>query len=145
MLQKGVYLHEYMNDWEKLNKTSLTEKEDHLNMDDITDADYAHTKRVSKEFKMKNSGQYHDLYVQSNIFVLVDVFENFRNICLEICELDAVKFLSAPGLARKAALKKTKVKLDLLTDVDVLLMLEKILEKKYVTLFIDMQKLTKNT
>ena len=145
MLQKGVYLHEYMNDWEKLNKTSLTEKEDHLNMDDITDADYAHTKRVSKEFKMKNAGQYHDLYVQSNIFVLVDVFENFRNICLEICELDAVKFLSVPGLARKAALKKTKVKLDLLTDVDVLLMLEKILEKKYVTLFIDMQKLTKIT
>ena len=109
------------------NKT-LPEKEDfysHLNMEDITDADYAHAKRVCKDFEIKNLGEYHDLYVQSNTLLLADVFENFRNMCLEIYELDPAKFLSAPGLAWQAALKKTKVKLDLLTDIDMLLMVEK--------------------
>ena len=65
------------------------------------------------------------MYVQSNTLLLADVFENFRNMCLEIYELDPAKFLSAPGLAWQAALKKTKVKLDLLTDIDMLLMVEK--------------------
>ena len=65
------------------------------------------------------------MYVQSNSFFLADVFENFRNVCLEIYELDLTTFLSAPGLAWQAAIKKTKVKLDLLTNVDMLLMVEK--------------------
>ena len=65
------------------------------------------------------------MYVQSDTLLLVDVFENFRNTCLKIYELDPAKFLSAPGLAWQAALKKTKVKLDLLTDIDMLLMVEK--------------------
>ena len=79
-------------------------------MEDITDADYAHAKRVCKDFEIKNLGEYHDLYVQSNTLLLADVFENFRNMCLKIYELDPAKFLSAPGLAWQAALKKTKVK-----------------------------------
>ena len=111
-----------MDDWEKFNEKSLPEKEDfcsHLNMEDITDADYAHAQRICKEFETKKIGEYHDLYVQS------DTFENFRNVCLEIYELDPEKFLSARGLAWQAALKKTKVKLSLLTDIDMLLMVEK--------------------
>ena len=102
MLRKGVYPYEYMDDWKKLNKTSLPEKEDfysHLNMEDITDADYVHPKRVCKDFEIKHLGEYHDLYVQSDTLLLADVFENFRNICLEISELDPAKFLSDPGLA----------------------------------------------
>ena len=117
-----------MDDWEKFNETSLPEKEDfysHLNMEDITDADYAHAKIVCKDFEIKNLGEYHDLYVQSNTLLLADVFENFRNMCLEIYELDPAKCLSAPGLAWQTTLKKTKVKLDLLTDIDMLLMVEK--------------------
>ena len=128
LLQKGVYPYEYMDDWEKFNETSLPEKEDfysHLNMEDITDADYAHAKRVCKDFEIKNLGEYHDLYVQSDTLLLADVFENFRNMCLKIYELDPAKFLSAPGLAWQAALKKTKVKLDLLTNIHMLLMVEK--------------------
>ena len=69
---------------------SLPEKEDfysHLNMEDITDADNAHAKRVSKDFEIKCFGEYDDLYVQSDTLLLVDVFENFRNIFLEIFEL----------------------------------------------------------
>ena len=91
-----------MDDWEKLNKTLLLEKEDfysHLNMEDITDADYAHAKRVCKDFDIKHLEQYHDLYVQSNILLLPDVSENFRNMCLEIYELDPANFLSAPEIA----------------------------------------------
>ena len=74
---------------------------------------------------MRKLGEYHDLYVQSDTLLLADVFGNYRNMCLEIYELDPVKVLSAPGLAWQAALKKTKVKLDLLTDIDMLLMVEK--------------------
>ena len=96
-----------MDDWEKLNESSLPEKEElysHLNMEDITDADYAHAKRVCKDFEIKNLGEYHDLYVKSNTLLLADVFENFRNICINIYELDHAEFLSAPGLAWQAAL-----------------------------------------
>ena len=65
------------------------------------------------------------MYVRSNTLLLADVFENFRNKCIEIYELDPAHFLSAPGLAWQACLKKTKVKLELLTDIDMLLMVEK--------------------
>ena len=77
-------------------------------MEDITDADYAHTKRVCKNFEIKNLGKYHDKYVQSNILLLADVFENFRNMSLKRYQLDPAKLLSAPGLARLAALKRPK-------------------------------------
>ena len=70
-------------------------------------------------------GEYHDLYVQSDTALLADVFENFRDKCIEIYELDPVHFLSAPGLAWQACLKKTQVELELLTDNDMLLMFEK--------------------
>ena len=78
-----------------------------------------------KELKLKNLGDYHDLYVQSDTLLLADVFENFRNKCIEIYELDPAHFLSAPGLAWQACLKKTEVKLELLTNIDMLLMVEK--------------------
>ena len=99
-----------MDDCQKFNEASLPEKEDfysHLNMEDITKADYAHAKRVFKDFEIKNLREYHDLYVQSDTLLLADVIENLRNICLEIYELDPENFLSAAGLAWQAALKKT--------------------------------------
>ena len=77
-----------------------------------------HTQKVFvKDFETKNIGEYHDLYVQSGTFLLADVLENFRNVCLEIYYLDPAKFLSAHRLAWQATLKKTKVKLDLLTNI----------------------------
>ena len=111
LLQNGVYPYEYMDDWEKINETSLPEKEDfysYLNMEDITDADYAHAKRVCKDLEIKNLREYHDLYIQSDTLLLAEVFENFRNVFLEIYELNPTKFLSAPGLAWQAVLKNTK-------------------------------------
>ena len=103
----------------------LPEKEDfysHLNVEDITDADYVQGKKVCKDFEIKHLGECHDLYVQSDTLLLADVFERFRNMCIKIYEPDLAKFLSVPGLAWQPALKKTKVKLDLLIDIDMLLM-----------------------
>ena len=110
-------------------------------MEDITDADYSHTKRVCKDFEIENLEEYHDFYLQSNTLLLADVFENLRNMFLKIYKLNHGKFLSAPGLAWQAALKITKIKLDLLTDINMLLMVEK---GEYVILFIDMQELVTN-
>ena len=90
LFQKGVYPYEYMDDWEKFNETSLHEKEDfysHLNIENIADADYVHTKRVCKDFEKRNLGQHHNLFAKSDALLLVDVFENFRNGRLEICSL----------------------------------------------------------
>ena len=101
MLWKGQYPHEYMDDWEKFNETLLPDKEDsysYLNMESIIDADYMHGKRVCKDFEIKNLGEYHDLYVQRNTILLLDKFENFRNMCLEIYEFDTAHLLTAPGL-----------------------------------------------
>ena len=97
----------------------------HLNIEDVTDADYSHTKRVCKDFEIKPFGENPNLYVQGNTLLLADVFGNFRNVCLKIYELDPTRFLTASVLAWQEALKKTKVKLGLLTDNDMLLMVEK--------------------
>ena len=100
MLRKGVYLYEYIDDWEKLKETSLPEDfYSHLNMEDSIDADYALARKACKDFEIKNIGQYHDFYGQSNTLLLADVFENFKNMFLKICNLDPAKFLSAPGIA----------------------------------------------
>ena len=90
-----------MDDWEKFNETSLPEKEDfysHLYMEDITDTDCTHAKRVSKDFEIKNLGGYHNLYVQTDTLLSADVFEKFRNMCLKIYKLVPAKFHSASVL-----------------------------------------------
>ena len=97
LLRKDVYPYEYMDDWKKLKETSLPEKEvffNNLNMEDITDADYTHAKRVCNDSEIKNLGEDHDFFVQSDTLLLADVFENFRNMCLEIYDFDPAKFLS---------------------------------------------------
>ena len=127
MLRKGVYPYEYMDSWERFNETSLPDKKafyNELNLEDIADKDYAHAQKVWQVFEIKNLGVYHDLYVQCDKLLLADVFENFRDKCIEIHGLDPAHFLSAPGLAWQACLKKTGVKLELLTDIDMLLMVQ---------------------
>ena len=127
LLRKGVYPYEYMDNWERFNETSLPNKESfysNLNMENSEDIDYRHSNNVFKRFKLKNLGEYHDLYVQSDTLLLADVFENFRNTCLKVYELDPAHFLSLPGLAWQTCLKKTNVKLELLADYDMLLMVE---------------------
>ena len=112
LLRKGVYTYEYMDNWERFNEMSLPNKESfcsNLNMENIDDIDYRHGNNVFKRFKLKNLGEYHDLYAQSDSSLLADVFENFRKTCLKVYELDPAHFLSLPGLAWQACLKKTHV------------------------------------
>ena len=116
-----------MDNWERFDETSLPDKESFyssLNMENIDDIDYRHGNNVFKKFKLKNQGEYHDLYVQSNMLLLADLFENLRNMCIKVFELDPAHFLSLPGLAWQACLKKNNVKLELLTDFDMLLLVE---------------------
>ena len=124
LLRKGVYPYEYMDSLERFNETELLSQKSFyskLNSEDISDED---AKKAWNEFKIKNLGEYHDLYVQSDTLLLADVFESFRNVFVSIYELDPAHFLSAPGLAWRACLNKTGIKLELLTDIKMLLMIE---------------------
>ena len=94
-------------------------------MEDIDVIDYRHGNNVFRSFKLENLGDYHDLYVKSDTLLLADVFENFRNMCIKVYELDPPDFVLLPGLAWQAFLKKTNIELELLTDYDMLLMVEK--------------------
>ena len=123
LLRKGVYSYEHMDSWEKFNERSLPHKKTfyrELYLEDITDKDYAHAQKLLKELNLKNLGDYHDLYVQCDTLLLADVFENYRNKCIKIYELDPAHFLSAPGWAWQACLKMAGVKLELLADIDML-------------------------
>ena len=109
LLRKGVYPYEYMDSWERFNETSLPPKKAfyrELTVEDITDKDYNHAQKVWRVFRIKNIGEYHDLYVFCDTLLLADVFEKFRDKCIEIYGLDPSPFLSAPGLAWQACLKK---------------------------------------
>ena len=113
---------------ESLMKQNYPKKEEfysNFKVVEITDGDYMHGRRVCKDFEIKNLGEYHDLYLKSDTLLLADVFENFKNMCIKIYELDPETILSPPGLAWQTALKNTGVKSELLIDIDMLLMAEK--------------------
>ena len=119
-----------MDDWEKFHEKSLPEKEEfygNLNMEDITDLNYNHAKKNFKGFEIKSLGGYYNLYLRSDILSEADVFENLylEKMCVEIYELDSSRFLSTLVLVYQADLKRTKVKLELLIDIDMLLMVGK--------------------
>ena len=128
LLRKGVYPYEYMDDWDRFDEEKLPNKSDFsssLNIEDKTDIDYRHALKVFNKFIIKNLGQYHYLYVKSDTILLADIFEIFRNLCFNTYKLDPDYFLSLPGLAWQACLKKAGVKLELISDIDMLLMIEK--------------------
>ena len=117
-----------MYSWEKYNDTAFLPKKgfySNLNLEDISDEDYAHAQKVWDVFETKNLGEYHDLYVQSGTLLLADVYENFRNMCLDKYGRATVYFLFTLGSAWQACLKKTGVKLEFLIYYDMTLMIEK--------------------
>ena len=127
LLRKGVYPYEYIDGWDKFNEKIIPRKDSfysNLTLEDITKTDYAHANNVFKKFNINNLGEYYDLYVRSDTLLLADIFENFRQSCLKNYELDPAHFVSLPGLAWQACLKKTNVELELLTDYDMVLMVE---------------------
>ena len=126
--QKGFYPYEYMDSEEKFNDTKLPPREafySKLSGRGITEKDYKHAWNVWNSFKMKTFKEYHELYNVTDVLLLADVFENFRDICLKNYGLDPVYYFTAPGLAWDACLKITDIDLELLSDPNMLLMFEK--------------------
>ena len=127
MSKKGVYPYDFMDSFEKLNE-KLPPKEEFysiLNDEHVTDKDYQHAQTVWNTFNLKNMGEYHDLYLKSDILLLADVFENFRKTCLQYYKLDPCHYFTSPGLSWDAMLKMTNIKLELMTDIDMFQFIEK--------------------
>ena len=121
LFKKGIYPYEYMDSWHCFEETNLPEKEhfySKLNDEHITDDEYEHAKKVWETFGCKTLGDYHDLHVKTDVTLLADVFENFRNLCMEQYGLDSAHYYTSPGLICDTLLKKTGVELELLTDLE---------------------------
>ena len=126
--QKGVYPYDFMDSFEKFDQTKLPTKDQFysiLNDQHITDDEYDHAKKVWKAFKIKTMGEYHDLYLGSDVLLLADVFESFRKTCLQYYKLDPCHYFTSPGLSWDAMLKMTNIKLELMTDIDMYQFIEK--------------------
>ena len=127
LTRKGVYPHEYVYSWDRFNETQLSPIDvfySNLNMSLISEEDYQRAQRVWKEFGTRNLGDYHNLYLRTDVVLLANVFEAFRDTCLKHYKLDPAHFYTSPGLAWRACLKCTGIKLELLTDPDILPMFE---------------------
>ena len=126
--QKGFYPYEYMDSIEKLKDTEPPPQQafySKLSGHGINNNCYNHVLNVWKTFKMKTLKEYHEVYNITDVLLLADIFENFRDLCLKNYGLDPVYYYTAPGLAWDAMLKMTKINLELLSDIDMLLMVEK--------------------
>ena len=126
--KKGVYPYDYMDSFERLDETSLPSKDDFyskLNGANISTSDYTHAQKVWDIFGMKTMRDYHDLYQKTDVLLLADVFEEFREVCLKHYKLDPAWYYTSPGLAWDACLKMSQVIIELLHDQDMLLMVEK--------------------
>ena len=126
--RKGVFPYDWFDSFNRLSADHLPPKEAFhsiLNDSGISEEDYIHAQKVWKTFKMKTMRDYHDLYLKSDVLLLSDVFENFRDVCIDNYRLDPMFYYTAPGLAWDACLKIAKVRLELLTDYDMLMMVEK--------------------
>ena len=129
MTRKGVYPYSFMDGYDKfdIDPFTLTKSDfrNDLTGEDISDCDYEFYKDICGKFNIKTLGEYHDLYLKSDVLLLSDVFENFRETCYQYYKLDPAHYYSAPGLAWKGCLKMTGIELELISDVDMYLMIEK--------------------
>ena len=128
MKKKGIYPYDYMDSFKKFEDNRLPKKEDFfslMNDEHITDEEYQHAQNVWKKFGLSSMGEYHDLYLKSDILLLADVFENFRKACQQYYELDPAHYFTTPGLSWDAMLKMTNTELELMSDVDMFQFIEK--------------------
>ena len=148
MSQKGVYPYDFMDSFEKFDQMELPAKEQFysiLNDQHIANGEYDHARKVWKTFNIKTMGEYHDLYLKSDVLLLTDVFESFRKTCLQYYKLDPCHYFTSPRLSWDAMLKMTDIKLELMIDVDMYQFIKKGMCGGYLTLQIDMERLTTST
>ena len=128
LLQKGVYPYEYMDSFDRFQETELPpigKFYSSLSDEIISKKDYQHAQEVWKTFNCENLGDYHDLYLKTDVTLLADVFQTFRRTCMNAYKLDPLNYYTAPGLSWDALLKYTAIELVLLTDYDQHLFIEK--------------------
>ena len=128
LLRKGVFPYDWSNSWDKFDKTSLPPRKGFyslLSQQNISKEDYEHAQKVWQEFEMKNFGEYHDLYLETDILLLVNVFMNYTIMCLNDDGLDPSHYVSAPGMFNDSLYKSSGAELKLMTDMDEYLMVEK--------------------
>ncbi|KYM95999.1 hypothetical protein ALC62_13348 [Cyphomyrmex costatus] len=128
LTRKGVFPYEYVNSFDKLNETSLPPREafySSLTDEDISVDDYQHATDVWRRFRINTLGDYSDLYLKTDVLLLADVFENFRDTCMESYGLDPAYYVTLPGYTWDAMLKNTGVRFELLTDIDMVLFIER--------------------
>ena len=127
LTEKGVYPYDYMNAFDKFNDEQLPSKEQlysRLTEEDITNDDYTKAKQIWKHFDIKNMGEYHDLYLKTDVLLLTDVFENFRDMCLSYYGLDPAYYYTLPNFAFDAMLKLTGIEIDLVYNQEMYEMIE---------------------
>ena len=110
LIRKGIYPYEYMDNWGRFEETTLppvSSFHSKLNMSGVSNQDYEDVCKVWRDFGIGNLGEYHDLYLRTDVILLANVFKSFRKVCLDNYGLDPAHFYTAPGLAGKACLKKT--------------------------------------
>ena len=128
LLRKGIYPYEYMTSWDKFKEPVPLDKKlyySELNDENISDSDIEHVKKLCNAFKIANLKDYTELYVKSDVSLLTDIFENYRDTSIKVDILNPAYYLSVPGLSWHSCLTKTGVTLELLTDEDMLLLIEK--------------------
>ncbi|CAB4004481.1 Gastrula zinc finger [Paramuricea clavata] len=114
--QKGVFPYEFLDDISKLNTEGLPSRDkfySSLYESEVKEEDYQRARKVWDHFRMKTMRDYHDLYLETDVLLLADVFENFRRTCLESYELDPAHYMSAPGLSWDAFLKQSGEEIEL--------------------------------
>lgn len=128
LTMKGVYPYSYMDNWDKMNKTELPtihEFFDSLNDKSISDEEYEHAKIVWRTFNIQSMREYTELYLKTDVLLLADIFENFRQNCIKLYELDPAHYFTLPGYSWDCMLKTTNVRIELLTDIDKVLFVER--------------------
>ncbi|KAL4153040.1 hypothetical protein QTP88_000873 [Uroleucon formosanum] len=125
--RKGVYPYEYTDEWSKLDENALPNKAEFysiLTESAIKDEEYEHAMKVWDHFECKTIGEYSDLYLKIDVLLLADIFENFRDVCMKTYNIDPAYYYTAPGFSFDAILKYTAIKLELLSEYEMLLMFE---------------------
>ncbi|XP_071650772.1 uncharacterized protein [Temnothorax longispinosus] len=127
LTRKGVFPYEYVDGFDKLLVTELPPREafySSLTGEIATDSDYEHVRNVWRCFRVENLGEYSDLYLKTDVFLLADIFENFRDACIDAYGLDPAHYYTLPGYTWDAMLKHTGVRFELLTDIDMVMFVE---------------------